>query len=198
MAKAKKVNTRWFTDKLTEQGYSMRRLAALLDLDPSAVSLMLRGMRKMTPGEAAQISGIIRVPVTEVLRQAGIRVLDDAHEIPQHGWVDASGIVQKNIGPSRLFSVPADVPTNGMAVQVRGANLPNDGWVVFTGPYDDRVAFLLDRVALVKLKNGQQVLGTVRRGSQEELHHVSPFTGGAVIENAKVSAIAPVLWIKPT
>lgn len=39
----KKVNTKWFSERLAERDMSMRRLAKLLELDPSAVSLMLRG-----------------------------------------------------------------------------------------------------------------------------------------------------------
>jgi len=35
---------------------SQRKLAKLLDLDPAAVSLMLRGRRKMTAEEAAAIT----------------------------------------------------------------------------------------------------------------------------------------------
>jgi len=75
---AQTINTKWFRDRLAERDMSLRRLAKLLELDPSAVSLMLRGMRTMTADEANRISGLLTIPVTEVLAQAGIPIEEDA------------------------------------------------------------------------------------------------------------------------
>ena len=79
---ARKVNTRWFRDRLAERDLSMRRLAKALELDPSAVSLMLRGRRGMSADEANRISGILMIPVTEVLAQAGVPIEEDSRSLP--------------------------------------------------------------------------------------------------------------------
>ena len=48
------MQTEWFKQKLAERKLSQRQLAKLMGLDPAAVSLMLRGQRKMTNEEAHQ------------------------------------------------------------------------------------------------------------------------------------------------
>lgn len=50
------MNTEWFRQLLSTRKLSQRGLAKLMELDPAAVSLMLRGQRKMTNEEAHQVS----------------------------------------------------------------------------------------------------------------------------------------------
>lgn len=66
------VDTRWFQTRLADRKLSQRSLAKVLGLDPAAVSLMLRGKRKMTAEEAVEVSRVLGVDVEEVLRHAGI------------------------------------------------------------------------------------------------------------------------------
>lgn len=66
------VDTRWFQNRLADKRISQRHLATVLSLDPAAVSLMLRGKRKMSAAEAAEVSRVLNVDVEEVLRRAGI------------------------------------------------------------------------------------------------------------------------------
>lgn len=68
---SEKIDTRWFQDRLADKRLSQRQLAARLQLDPAAVSLMLRGRRKMSVAEAAEIASYLGVEVDEVLRHAG-------------------------------------------------------------------------------------------------------------------------------
>lgn len=49
---SKRMNTKWFRDRLRGIELSQRGLAKLLDVDAAAVSYMLRGQRKMTLQEA--------------------------------------------------------------------------------------------------------------------------------------------------
>ena len=46
------INSKWFTDKLVERQLSQRGLAKLMGLDASAVSLMMRGKRRISIKEA--------------------------------------------------------------------------------------------------------------------------------------------------
>lgn len=66
-----RVDTRWFVERLADCRMSQRGLARLMNLDPSAVSLMLRGKRRMTASEAAEIARFLGVPPEEVLLRAG-------------------------------------------------------------------------------------------------------------------------------
>lgn len=195
---SQKVNTKWFRERLSERDMSMRRLAKLLELDPSAVSLMLRGKRTMTADEANRISGLLTIPVTEVLAQAGIPIEDDARSFPVKAWVDARGalhtITAKN---ARRVTAPRDVPGAGLAVQIRASELSSDGWVLFSGAFDTRVESFIDRLCVVELAGYGHMIGTLKRGYDDEKFNLVPFTGAATIDNVAVKAAAPVLWIRP-
>lgn len=195
---AQKVNTRWFRERLAERDMSMRRLAKLLELDPSAVSLMLRGKRTMTADEANRISGLLTIPVTEVLAQAGIPIEDDARSFPVKAWVDARGalhtITAKN---ARRVVGPRDVPGAGLAVQIRASELASDGWVLFSGAFDARAEAFIDRLCIVELAGNGHMVATLKRGYDSEKFNLVPFTGAATVDNVAVKAAAPVLWIRP-
>lgn len=65
------VDRRWFQDRLADKRLSQRKLARHLHIDPAAVSLMLRGKRKMTAAEAAEVARLLGVSVDEVVLRAG-------------------------------------------------------------------------------------------------------------------------------
>lgn len=65
------IDTRWFQNQLADKRLSQRQLAKRMDLDPAAVSLMLRGKRKMTANEAVEIANMLGVSADEVLMRAG-------------------------------------------------------------------------------------------------------------------------------
>lgn len=67
----KQVDTHWFHGVLADKRMSQRRLAALMGLDPAAVSLMLRGKRKMSANEVAEMARLLGVSVQEILVRAG-------------------------------------------------------------------------------------------------------------------------------
>jgi len=176
----------------------LRRLAKLLELDPSAVSLMLRGRRTMTADEANRISGLLTIPVTEVLAQAGIQIEEDARSMPVKATIDARGalhpVASKN--PRRVVA-PRDVPAAGLAMQVRAPELLQDGWVLFAGAFDSRVMAMIDRVAVVEIVGDGRVVGTIKRGYDDGRVSIVPFVGNANIENVEPRSAAPVLWIRP-
>lgn len=68
---SQRIDTNWFRSRLADRRLSQRQLAKLLDLDPAAVSLMLRGKRKMSAAEASEIAVQLGVSVQEVLVRAG-------------------------------------------------------------------------------------------------------------------------------
>lgn len=195
---SKTINTKWFKERLAERDMSMRRLAKLLELDPSAVSLMLRGRRKMTPQEANQISGLLTLPVTEVLRQAGIPVSEDARDVPVKAFVDARSTLQMVTAKNaRRVTAPHDVPGAGMALQVRAPEHSTDGWILFAGAPDPRPESMIDRLCVLKIAGDGHVLGTLKRGYDDSRYNVAPYTSAAMIENVEVDSAAPVLWIRP-
>jgi len=77
-----RVDTRWFQDRLADKRLSQRQLAARMNLDPAAVSLMLRGRRKMSAAEAAEIARYLGVEVDDVLHHAGVQIQTHATSYP--------------------------------------------------------------------------------------------------------------------
>lgn len=159
------MNTDWFRQLLAARKLSQRGLSKLLDLDAAAVSLMLRGQRRMTTHEAHQISVILGVPVTEVLRQAGIAVVDDVRSVKVVGFIDSDAKV--TLFPARTHDTvigPADCPAGTYSLQARTPGSPRDGWMYFISPAQDDPSDHLGHTCCVALENGEHTIAMLTRG----------------------------------
>jgi len=58
-----KIDSEWFQARLKEIGSSSSELAKFLGLDPSSVSRMLKGERKMSAEEQDGVSAFLRMPL---------------------------------------------------------------------------------------------------------------------------------------
>lgn len=193
------MNTEWFRQKLADRKLSQRQLAKLMDLDPAAISLMLRDQRKMTNEEAHFIASTIGVTVTEVLRQAGIEVLDDVRAVPISAAVDAKAAV--TLFPAKTHDKvhgPADCPAGTFAVQCRAPTTVQDGWLLFISPSQMEPTELLDRICLVTLKNGTQVIAVLRRGYRNGAFNLITWPEREQKMDTDVAWASHVLWIKPS
>lgn len=194
------INKAWFQDQLARIKISQRTLAKRIGLDPAAVSYMFAGQRKMTMPEAKAIADVLMVPVTEVMRQAGIEVLDDVRKVPIAGYIGQGSVVTLlPSGTHDTVMAPADVPAGSFALQVRMVQTTFDGWLYFVAGIQEQPDAILDRLCVVALDDGRMLQGIVRRGYKRELYNLvlSP-DGGAVLENQAISWAARVLWIQPT
>lgn len=68
------IDREWFLQKLGENKKSVRGLARHMQVDPSAVSRMFSGERRMKMDEASQIALFLGVHVKEVLQHAGVAI----------------------------------------------------------------------------------------------------------------------------
>lgn len=71
-----KVDTEWFKVRLMRKRMSQRYLAKLMELDPSALSLMINGKRAVTVQEAAKLAHFLNHPYLEVSRRLGASIPD--------------------------------------------------------------------------------------------------------------------------
>jgi len=192
------MNTDWFRHLMAARKLSQRGLAKLLDLDPAAVSLMMRGQRRMTNNEAHQISVILGVPITEVLRQAGIEVRDDVRHVKVAGFIDEHAVV--TLFPSRTHDKvigPADCPEGTYALQKRTPNAPQDGWMYFISPAEDDPRAHLGKLCCLALENGEHLVTFLHRGYRTGTFNLIRCTGNAQRTDASVTWASPVLWVKP-
>lgn len=192
-----KVDAKWFKEQLAARDISVRGLAREVDMDPSSMSLTLRGLRKMTNEDAARIAAVLSIPVTEVLRHAGVRVSEDVHSVRMTGIVDCDGFVRDSDKTARI-SAPVDVPSDGYVLQVRCPQSVSDGWLMLCGAQVLKPDAAIDLLCVVHLKNEERVIGTIKRGYDANTFNVVSFVPQtAVRENQAVSHANPVLWIRP-
>lgn len=193
------MNTEWFRQVLASKKLSQRRLAALMELDPAAISLMLRGQRRMTNEEAHQMGIILGVKTTEVLRQAGIAVSDDVRHVKVTGHIDEDAVV--TLFPKRTHDKvvgPADCPEGTYALQTRTPGHPKDGWMIFVSPAEDDPRAHLGQICCVALENGEHVIAFIQRGYRSGTFNlIQASTGKALRTDCNVVWASRIIWIKP-
>jgi len=192
------IDQNWFKDKLKSVGISQRQLAKKMGLDPASVSYMLAGKRRMTMEEARAIAGHLLLPVTEVMRQAGIEVMDDVRKVPIAGFIGkhcAVSLLPR--GTHDTVNAPADVPSGSFVLQLRIVNSPQDGWLYFIDGAQGQAAECLDKMCLVAFKDGGLVMAIVRRGYKKDLFNLLLTCDNTVLENREIAWTARTLWIQP-
>lgn len=195
------VNQEWFKEKLRHVKISQRQLAKKMGLDPASVSYMLSGKRSMSMNEAQSLAGHLLVPVTEVMRQAGIDVLDDVRKVPIAGYIGKEGSVTLlPNGTHDTVVAPADCPANTFALQMRVVNSYRDGWLYFVTGVQQPPQGQLDKMCVVALKDGGLIITVIKRGYKRELYNLVLMheSEARVLENKEVAWAARVLWIQPT
>lgn len=192
------INTGWFKDKLAEKKISQRRLAAMMNIDPSAASLMFRAKRKMSPYEAHQVSQILGVPLNEVLRQAGIQVTEDVRNVPITSYLDGEGNI--NLMPSRTHDHvlgPADCPIGTYGVQVRSPTALIDGWMLFVSPAQMPASDNVGELCAAATEDGRHLIAVVRRGYRNRTFNLIAWPSMEVLPDVQLVWTSQVLWIKP-
>lgn len=192
------INQDWFKDRLRQVKLSQRQLAKKMGLDPASVSYMLSGKRGMSMDEARVIAGFLLLPVTEVMRQAGIDVLDDVRKVPVAGYISTGGAVSLlPKGTHDLVLCPADVPTGSFAIQSRIVNSANDGWLWFVSGVQEEPEQCTGKLTVLASKDGRMLCSIIKRGYKNGRYNLILMPDGGVIENEEVAWCARILWIQP-
>lgn len=185
------VDTQWFRGVLADRKLSQRKLAALMEMDPAALSLTLRGMRHVRLEEAQRMADILKVSVSELLTHFGVRALSPnggTKSVPVIGTLDQSFAITSVSGD--YVTRPADLEGEAVAL----FNLANQ-WLYFLQP-TARLVDALNRYCMVQVKGETQArMGYVRRGLRGEWMVQANLT--TIPEVAEIEHAAPVTLIKP-
>ncbi len=190
------IDAKWFRAQLAERSMSQRQLAKKLGLDQSAISLTFSGKRRMQFSEAAEIARLFRLPVSDVMRHAGMPVDDPDQTVALCSTYDGHGESHCiEFKDAERVKPPAPMAIGSTAMQCRTAGSPleyMDGWIIFCGPPTEQIA--LDTFCRVKLKNGMRVLGVVRKGYKRDRYNISGPAG--LMADADIEWVQPVVSIK--
>lgn len=173
---------------------SQRKLADFLGIDPPAVSLLLRGKRKITAAETVQIATALGVSVEEILEHLGVEAPLGA-SVPIVGTFNDKGeITPRKKGP-RAPGNPV-VPADAVAIRNEDPISAHYGWTAYYQPRGNGISQdAVGRTSVCTLKNGKQVMGYLRAGMKSGRYTVVPLANPP-IENVEVASAAPVLWVK--
>lgn len=187
----------WFQSKLADKQLSQRQLAKHIGLDPAAVSLMLRGKRKMTADEAGSVAKLLGVPVDEVLRHAGVTIAQrvSTGRVPVVGWINEQGAVidERPPGPS-VAEAPAECVDDVVALRIVSHEM-FDGWLAFYRPMESVSLEAVGRLCIVELEDGRKLFRGVRRGYEPGFYGI----GGWFVDradNVRLVSASPVLWMR--
>lgn len=166
----------WFFQRLEASNKSVRGMARHLGLDPSAMSRMLSGKRRMKMEEATDIAAFIGAPVAEVLKHAGISVEAEisATPITLAATINRNGQIEPLAEPSPLpqavaIRARATIPAHSgkiVAAQVRALDGPLiilDDAVVLYSESDKIEPQASGVLSICRLKNGNQFIARLER-----------------------------------
>jgi len=96
------VDRKWFVDRWTEKGLSLRKVAHLVGMDPSALTRVLKGERKMKIAEVGKIAAVLDVSSADVLAHVeppsadvGLGETEDVTRISRHpGFGFMKGLIK--------------------------------------------------------------------------------------------------------
>jgi plasmid maintenance system antidote protein VapI len=196
-----KINTIWFRQQLDLAGVKQRKLAQTLRIDPSAVSLMLRGMRKMQLHEAVEIAKLTGQTLEDVATNAGIdlKVIEASQDfVHVSGYVNAEGKIAF-VRTTELMPTPPGVPSNTLALRCDTAMSQAewaDSWVLFYAPTTIVAADAVGRLCIVTTTDDERRVCFIRRGVERNTFSTFDLAHRKINDSAKLKNASPVLWIR--
>jgi transcriptional regulator with XRE-family HTH domain len=205
LANMGKTNTRWFQSELQRNNITQRRVARALNLDPSSITLMFHGKRKLQIKEAVQLANLFGVPLDDVLSNAGLKTetKESTELLPIEGWID--GEMRIHWGQPKGQKT-APIPSFGgknikvLRYQTIGSNIESlDGGLVYYSESKGLHSDSIGRLCVVKRaedRRGSSLLAVVKRGYSAGAFNLVDLAGRAVMEDAVLESASPVIWLK--
>lgn len=212
MTKIKKKNAKplrsiddaWFRRALEDAGITSRKLANILDVDPSGISRLLAGNRNLQIDEAAIIAKHINRPFMEVCKKAGIPLdkisPEESGNVRISALIDTDGLVLPTPPKNTPFvTAPSDVPTDTVAARCDATAQDvqmYDGWVLFYAPLAYASPDAVGRLCVVRVEGQDSDRACfVHRGYEPGRYTlISP--KGEEMKSVKLITASPVSWIR--
>jgi plasmid maintenance system antidote protein VapI len=206
-----KLNQQWLRRHLELNKISQRYLAKQLQVLPSAITKMVKGERRLQMDEALELARLFRVPLDEVLTQAGIdvRVSSSKDMVEVSGSLDETLTVRlgEALGPKRVANPLPPNERNGVCVlrvQTAGSHFDGiDGALVYYRPQAGVVhPDAVGRLCIVTVGQDsshpgeRSMLRVVKRGYQAGYVNLTSLDGRPMEAEVKLLEAWPVIWMK--
>jgi transcriptional regulator with XRE-family HTH domain len=214
------VNVRWFKDQIKKQGLSGRKIALMFGCNESVVSHLFKGRRQMRLDEAPKWAEILRVPLNEVLLNAGVFGSDNgpsyglgASTAPEGPLVEVTGALNGDFvvkwgrppGPGHVEN-PLGAVLSGKIGCLRsntsGGKLSGvDGALLYyelvpSDFFDHEGMGRLCLVSFMSHEGPKQAVRVLKRGYEPGRHNLALLSGLVAEENVVVLGATPILWMK--
>lgn len=209
--KTSSFNVRWFKEQIAKQGLSQRQIAQSMGINQSVISHMFAGTRKMSLVEAPRWAELLKVPLNEVLTNAGVPVPTGSvsatyasgeapagMELTVKGWVDGEHVVHWGAAKGPMNVSNPLWPAVGTAVlRFQTAGGPYDGALVYYQEVPGK-AFDYDGIGkLCLVQVGERhMLRIPVRGYEPGRHNLTLFNGVLKEEGVVLESLMPILWMK--
>lgn len=158
----------WIKEALAAKKMTQRELAEAIGVDPSTLSLLLAGKRRLTLDKAKGMAKALQISITDLAQATGFE-MDTTEALDIIGYIDGGGVVHITREPLGTTPCPYTPCDGHAALTMRTADSGMqmlNGWVAFTGPVQDASDTLLDRTVIAKVVDQPDpVLRLLRRGS---------------------------------
>lgn len=199
------VDSEWFRRKFAEKGASYRAFAREHDMDPSAVSRMLSGDRRMQMDEAKAIAHFIGAPVSEVMKHAKIVIDGELTPVLLVATINERGQIERLPEPRPLpqsvivrAQSAIDAVPRVLAAQIRALSGPltvMDDAVVLFGHTDDVDPASIGALSICRNFAGDQILAKIERARKTGEARVITVDGK--VKEFDLQTATPVLTIVP-
>lgn len=184
-------------------------MARHLEIDPSAVSRILSGQRRMKMNEANSIAFFLGAPVSEVLRHAGVSVDNEGQptRVLLAATINSAGQIERlmdprPLPPSVIERAQAAVIGQGngriIAAQVRASEGPlavlDDAVVLFKHTHDVE-ASAIGALSICRLHEGEQIMAKIERARKTGEARIVCTSGK--IKEVVLQTATPVMAIIP-
>lgn len=195
----------WIAERLKAVGLRRKDLAAVLGVDPSAITQMIAGRREVRVAEVPKMARALNLADPEIwsLLEATQGETAAPQLLPVVGYVGAGAEVvpfddhAMGDGIDKI-EAPPGASADAVAVLVRGSSMEpvyREGDVIVYERRADDLAALLNRECVVALDDGRVYIKQLLRGSAAGLWTLVSWNAPPIAD-VRIVWAAPIAWIK--
>lgn len=189
---------KWLVDALKDKGLTQREAAKMLELKVASLNRSLAGGRRWQLTELLTFAEIVGKPFNAVMQRAGYKVPQPVVPVTYEIAGDRT-LAPMIMGSPKYVPAPseADSSTTAAVFATRKSELnAYNGGYIFFRPAHEVLAEAVGRLSIVALEGHRlPLLATIERLGLDA-YEVTPFQSTEALQHHKVTAAAPVLWMR--